>query len=137
MEHLPDSTLKAINKAIEETKDNTGLRLIFALNYGGRAEIVQSMKTIFDELSNEGLTSDSINEAMIEKHLMTHRYPDPELLIRTSGEQRISNFLIWQASYSEFIFNEKLWPDFDKEELINCIKIYQSRQRRFGGVIDS
>lgn len=137
MEHLPDSTLKAINKAIEETKDNTGLRLIFALNYGGRAEIVQSMKTIFDELSNVGLTSDSINEAMIEKHLMTHRYPDPELLIRTSGEQRISNFLIWQASYSEFIFNEKLWPDFDKEELINCIKIYQSRQRRFGGVIDS
>ena len=89
MEHLPDSTLKAINKAIEETKDNTGLRLIFALNYGGRAEIVQSMKTIFDELSNEGLTSDSINEAMIEKHLMTHRYPDPELLIRTSGEQKL------------------------------------------------
>lgn len=63
---------------------------------------------------------------------MTHDYPDPDLLIRTSGEQRISNFLIWQVSYSEFIFNEKFWPDFDKEELINCIKIYQSRQRRFG-----
>ncbi|RZI14566.1 undecaprenyl diphosphate synthase family protein, partial [Staphylococcus aureus] len=70
----------------------------------------------------------------INNHLMTKDYPDPELLIRTSGEQRISNFLIWQVSYSEFIFNQKLWPDFDEDELIKCIKIYQSRQRRFGGL---
>ncbi|RIO46369.1 isoprenyl transferase [Staphylococcus saprophyticus] len=134
MEYLPSSTLKAIAKAKEDTKDNTGLKLIFAINYGGRAEILNSVKTIYDELTAKGLTSDDITEQMIDDHLMTHAYPDPDLLIRTSGEQRISNFLIWQVSYSEFIFNEKLWPDFDKEELINCIKIYQSRQRRFGGL---
>lgn len=134
MEYLPSSTLKAIAKAKEDTKDNTGLKLIFAINYGGRAEILNSVKTIYDELTAKGLTSDDITEEMIDDHLMTHAYPDPDLLIRTSGEQRISNFLIWQVSYSEFIFNEKLWPDFDKEELINCIKIYQSRQRRFGGL---
>ncbi|PTI49009.1 isoprenyl transferase [Staphylococcus succinus] len=134
MEHLPTSTLRAIEKAKEDTKNNTGLKLVFAINYGGRAEIVHSVKSLYDKLSEDGLTSDDITEEMINDHLMTHNYPDPELLIRTSGEQRISNFLIWQASYSEFIFNEKLWPDFDKEELINCIKIYQSRQRRFGGL---
>jgi len=134
MENLPTSTLNAIAKAKEETKDNTGLKLIFAINYGGRAEIVNSVKSIYDKLTAEGLTSDEITEQMIDEHLMTHAYPDPDLLIRTSGEQRISNFLIWQVSYSEFIFNDKLWPDFDKEELINCIKIYQSRQRRFGGL---
>ncbi|NWK83877.1 isoprenyl transferase [Staphylococcus sp. GSSP0090] len=134
MEYLPSSTLKAIAKAKEDTKHNTGLKLIFAINYGGRAEILNSVKSIYDELTAKGLTSDEITEQMIDDHLMTHAYPDPDLLIRTSGEQRISNFLIWQVSYSEFIFNEKLWPDFDKEELINCIKIYQSRQRRFGGL---
>ena len=106
-EGLPQSTINAIDFAKAKTQNNTGLTLVFAINYGGRAEIIQSMKTI---------------------------YPDPDLLIRTSGEQRISNFLIWQASYSEFIFNEKLWPDFDEKELRECLKIYQSRQRRFGGL---
>lgn len=134
LEHLPNSTLKAIAKAKEDTKHNTGLKLIFAMNYGGRAEIVNSVKKIYDQLTAKGLSSDEITEQMIDEYLMTHAYPDPDLLIRTSGEQRISNFLIWQVSYSEFIFNEKLWPDFNKEELINCIKIYQSRQRRFGGL---
>ena len=131
---LPTATLEAISKAKDQTKDNTGLKLIFAINYGGRAELVQSVKSIYEKLSSEGLSSEHITEQLINEHLMTHHYPDPDLLIRTSGEQRISNFLIWQVSYSEFIFNEKFWPDFDKEELINCIKIYQSRQRRFGGL---
>ena len=90
----------------KKNKNNTGLKLIFAINYGGRAEIVQSMKSIYDELQRNGQDSKDIDESMINKHLMTHSYPDPELLIRTSGEQRISNFLIWQSSYSEFIFNE-------------------------------
>lgn len=89
---------------------------------------------MYDELHQQGLNSDIIDETYINNHLMTKDYPDPELLIRTSGEQRISNFLIWQVSYSEFIFNQKLWPDFDEDELIKCIKIYQSRQRRFGGL---
>ena len=110
------------------------MKLVFAINYGGRAELVQSMKSIYDELQRNGQNSDDIDELMISKHLMTHPYPDPDLLIRTSGEQRLSNFLIWQASYSEFIFNEKLWPDFDENELKECLKIYQSRQRRFGGL---
>ena len=108
--------------------------MIFAINYGGRAEIVHSIKNMFEELQQQGLSSDVIDETFIDNHLMTKDYPDPELLIRTSGEQRISNFLIWQVSYSEFIFNQKLWPDFDEDELIECIKIYQSRQRRFGGL---
>lgn len=134
LDAVPQSTIEAINYAKEKTKNNTGLKLVFAINYGGRAELVQSMKSIYDELQSNGQNSDDIDELMISKHLMTHPYPDPDLLIRTSGEQRLSNFLIWQASYSEFIFNEKLWPDFDGEELKQCIKIYQSRQRRFGGL---
>ena len=134
LEDLPNSTLNAINKAKVETQHNTGLKLIFALNYGGRAEIVHSVKSIYEKLAANQMSSDDITEDMINEHLMTHNYPDPDLLIRSSGEQRISNFLIWQASYSEFIFNEKLWPDFDKHDLIDCIKIYQSRQRRFGGL---
>ena len=134
LDAVPQSTIEAINHAKEKTKNNTGLKLVFAINYGGRAELVQSMKSIYDELQRNGQNSDDIDELMISKHLMTHPYPDPDLLIRTSGEQRLSNFLIWQASYSEFIFNEKLWPDFDGEELKQCIKIYQSRQRRFGGL---
>ena len=134
LDAVPQSTIEAINYAKEKTKNNTGLKLVFAINYGGRAELVQSMKSIYDELQRNGQNSDDIDELMISKNLMTHPDPDPDLLIRTSGEQRLSNFLIWQASYSEFIFNEKLWPDFDGEELKQCIKIYQSRQRRFGGL---
>ena len=96
---LPRYTLEAVDHAKEKTKNNTGLRLIFAINYGGRAEIVQSFKTIVDELQHKGLSSEDINEALINQHLMTKNYPDPELLMRTSGEQRISNFLVWQVSY--------------------------------------
>lgn len=131
---LPQSTIDAINNAKQKTANNTGLKLIFAINYGGRAEIVQGMKEMFDNLTQQGLSSDAITEDYINDHLMTRQFPDPELLIRTSGEQRISNFLIWQVSYSEFIFNQTLWPDFDEDELVKCIKIYQSRQRRFGGL---
>ena len=132
IDNLPSSTLKAIDKAKEDTKNNTGMKLIFAINYGGRAEIVHSVKSLYEQLSKKQACAEDITEALISEHLFTNKYPDPDLLIRTSGEQRISNFLIWQVSYSEFIFNEKLWPDFDKNELENCIKIYQSRQRRFG-----
>ena len=102
-EGLPQSTINAIDFAKAKTQNNTGLTLVFAINYGGRAEIIQSMKTIYNELQLNGQGSDVIDEALIKRHLMTHSYPDPDLLIRTSGEQRISNFLIWQASYSEFI----------------------------------
>lgn len=134
LDNLPKSTLKAIAKAKADTQNNTGMKLIFAINYGGRAEIVHSVRSLYEELLAEGASSEKIDESLISEHLFTHNYPDPDLLIRTSGEQRISNFLIWQVSYSEFIFNEKFWPDFDKDELTKCIKIYQSRQRRFGGL---
>ncbi|WP_412520383.1 isoprenyl transferase [Staphylococcus simulans] len=134
-EDLPASTLKAINHAKEKTAHNQGLKLIFAINYGGRAEIVDSVRRMFDDMQKQGYNSEDITESMMNQYLMTSQYPDPELLIRTSGEQRISNFLIWQISYSEFIFNQKLWPDFDEQELYDCIKIYQKRQRRFGGLL--
>ncbi|MFR6531674.1 MAG: polyprenyl diphosphate synthase, partial [Staphylococcus simulans] len=132
---LPASTLKAINHAREKTAHNQGLKLIFAINYGGRAEIVDSVRRMFDDMQKQGYNSEDITESMMNQYLMTSQYPDPELLIRTSGEQRISNFLIWQISYSEFIFDQKLWPDFDEQELYDCIKIYQKRQRRFGGLL--
>ncbi|PTJ96493.1 isoprenyl transferase, partial [Staphylococcus simulans] len=119
---LPASTLKAINHAKEKTAHNQGLKLIFAINYGGRAEIVDSVRRMFDDMQKQGYNSEDITESMMNQYLMTSQYPDPELLIRTSGEQRISNFLIWQISYSEFIFDQKLWPDFDEQELYDCIK---------------
>ncbi|MEL0537737.1 isoprenyl transferase [Staphylococcus debuckii] len=132
---LPASTMKAINHAKEKTAQNDGLKLIFAINYGGRAEITDSVRRMFDDMIERGQKSSDITEEAINEYLMTSQYPDPELLIRTSGEQRISNFLIWQISYSEFIFDQKLWPDFDEDELMDCIKIYQKRQRRFGGLL--
>ena len=134
-DNLPASTMKAINHAKEKTAQNDGLKLIFAINYGGRAEITDSVRRMFDDMIERGQKSSDITEETINDYLMTSKYPDPELLIRTSGEQRISNFLIWQISYSEFIFNQKLWPDFDEDELMDCIKIYQKRQRRFGGLL--
>ncbi|UXS67095.1 isoprenyl transferase [Staphylococcus chromogenes] len=135
IEQLPQKTIQAIEEAKQKTAHNTGLTLIFAINYGGRAEIISGMKALFQEMRTaDEAVIEAIDETQFQKYLMTSHYPDPELLIRTSGEQRISNFLIWQLSYSEFIFNSKMWPDFDAQELIECIKTYQSRQRRFGGL---
>ncbi|QLK85874.1 isoprenyl transferase [Staphylococcus sp. 17KM0847] len=135
IDELPPKTIQAIEEAKLKTADNTGLTLIFAINYGGRAEI---MKGIQNMIKAHKHASDRDIEQLTEQHfaqyLMTSDFPDPDLLIRTSGEQRISNFLIWQLSYSEFIFNDKMWPDFDETELKACIKTYQSRQRRFGGL---
>ncbi|MDQ7142556.1 isoprenyl transferase [Mammaliicoccus lentus] len=133
-DQLPNYTKKAINEAINKTKDNTGLNLIFALNYGGRAEILNAVKKLYQEIDAGRMSIDDLTEKNIEDNLFTSDIPDPELLIRTSGEERLSNFLIWQSSYSEFVFTKTLWPDFDEQSLIDCLKIYQSRQRRFGGL---
>ena len=133
-DQLPNHTKKAINEAINKTKDNTGLNLIFALNYGGRAEILNAVKKLYQEIDAGRMSIDDLTEKNIEDNLFTSDFPDPELLIRTSGEERLSNFLIWQSSYSEFVFTKTLWPDFDEQSLIDCLKIYQSRQRRFGGL---
>lgn len=133
IEVLEDSLQKSINKAIERTKNNTGLTLNIALNYGGRAEITMAMKKIAQEVKEGILNPEDINETTIGQNLYTAGQPDPDLLIRTSGEIRTSNFLPWQIVYSEFCFKEKYWPDFGNEDIDEAIQIYQKRNRKFGG----
>ncbi|MFV0556343.1 MAG: isoprenyl transferase [Lactovum sp.] len=135
-EGLPKATLKAIDKASKDTAANTGMILNFALNYGGRSEIVQSMK----EIIREGIKEEEITESLISDYLTTSIFPqdwrDPDLIIRTSGEYRLSNFLTWQSAYSELYFTEKFWPDFDEGELDRAIEDFSSRNRRFGDVVE-
>lgn len=129
---LPNKTLKKLNEAIENTKDNTGLTLILALSYSAKTEIIDAIKNIAAEIKENKLEIDEINEALFSEHLTTKDYPDPDLMIRTSGEQRISNFLLWQMAYTELYFTDTLWPDFGKEEFYKAILTYQQRERRFG-----
>jgi len=122
-------------QALEEaSKDNTGLHFQVAINYGGRDEIVRAVKKVSEKVAAGELTVDEITDELIGNHLDTAGIPDPDLLIRTSAEQRISNFLLWQLSYSEFYFPEVLWPDFAKEDLEKAIEFYNSRERKFGGL---
>lgn len=134
VEKLPENTRKAVEDAIEQTKNNTGLKLIFALNYGSKDEIVTAVKRIAQGATNNEYKVEEIDEQLISDNLFTKDTPDPDLLIRTSGEQRISNFLLWQIAYSEFIFTKVAWPDFVEEELYKALLEYQSRDRRFGGL---
>ena len=134
VEKLPESTRKAVEDAIEQTKNNTGLKLIFALNYGSKDEIVTAVKRIAQGAANNEYKLEEIDEQLISDNLFTKDTPDPDLLIRTSGEQRISNFLLWQIAYSEFIFTKVAWPDFVEEEFYKALLEYQSRDRRFGGL---
>lgn len=131
-ENLPVSCQENLKKAIEETKNNSTLTLILALNYGSRCEITSAVKKIAEEVNSSKLNPSEITEEIISNHLYTKAYPDPELLIRTSGEKRISNYLLWQIAYSELYFTETLWPDFKKENLFEAIYDYQQRERRFG-----
>ncbi len=133
MEGLSKSLQTSIKKAIEMTKNNTGLTLNIAFNYGGRQELVNAVKKIAQRIKNNEIDIDDINEDLVTNNLYTAGQPDPDLLIRTSHELRTSNFLPWQLVYTEFYFPEKHWPEFEKEDLLEAIRVYQKRNRRFGG----
>jgi len=139
-EELPAATQKAVQDAIAATKDCTGMVLNFALNYGGRAEIVTAMQHLAQQVQAGQLAPADIDEAAISQQLMTADLADlqdPDLLIRTSGEERLSNFMLWQVAYSEFVFMQQHWPDFDQTTLEQAIYLYQQRHRRFGGLKNS
>jgi len=133
-EQLPAHTLRALEDAKEKTKDNTGLILNFALNYGSRSEILQAVKNLVQDCKNNQVDAHDITDELFSSYLMTEGLADPDLLIRTSGELRISNFMLWQLAYTELWFTEVFWPDFSEEHLVEAIEVFQNRQRRFGGV---
>ena len=129
---LPTAVRKELTEVLDKTKNNTRLTLSLALSYGSRNELIEAVKVISDKVKNNIISSDAIDESVINKHLYTHNLPDVDLLIRTSGEQRISNFLLWQIAYAELYFCEVLWPDFSNEHLLEDLQAYQNRERRYG-----
>lgn len=129
---MPNQTAQRLQQCIEQTKNNTGLSLVLALSYSSRWEITNAIKNMAQDAVNQKLSPNDITEEVIANYLTTQSIPDPELLIRTSGEYRISNFLLWQIAYTELYFTEVLWPEFRKEDLYQAIVNYQSRERRFG-----
>lgn len=131
---IPDQVTKGFEDATELTKNNTKLTVNVAFNYGGRTEILDAVGKIVDDIQSGKIKKDDVNEALFGEYLYTRGLPDPDLLIRTSGEKRISNFLLWQLSYAEFYFTEKFWPEFTEEEFRKAIADFQSRDRRYGGL---
>lgn len=131
---LPGKSHDALLQGIEDTKDNSRMTLILALNYSSRWEIVEATRAIANDIKEGKINPEDINQDIFIQNLATHAYPDPELLIRTSGEHRISNYLLWQIAYSELYFTNTLWPDFRKEHLYEALIDYQSRERRFGKI---
>jgi undecaprenyl diphosphate synthase len=131
-EELPSKCQKQLKATMEETKDNTRMDLILALSYSAKWDLVQAVQKIGEKVKNGSLLPEHISAEHIDKELSTHLWPHPELLIRTSGEKRISNFLLWEIAYSELYFSDKLWPDFSEDDLYEAILDYQQRERRFG-----
>ena len=129
---LPPACLAELNESIDLTANNTGLTLVLALSYSSKWEIISAIKQIANDVKDGKISPDEISEKNIQQYLCTKHIPDPELMIRTSGEHRISNFLLWQLAYAEFYFTDKLWPDFRKADLFEAILNYQNRERRFG-----
>lgn len=133
---LPREAQDELKRAFERTKDNKGLILNLALNYGGRSEIVEAVRSVGRQLLEGKVSIEEIDEDLLSRHLYTGGLPDPDLLIRTSGEMRLSNFLLWQSAYSEIVVVDEYWPDFNQDSLIKAIQTYQKRERRFGGIIN-
>lgn len=131
---LAKDIIAGINDMEEKTKDNTRMTFVIALNYGGRDEIVRAVSKMMADAVSGKLDVSQVNEELLSSYLDTHGIPDPDLMIRTSGEQRLSNYLIWQCAYTEFYFTDVLWPDFNKEELIKAIEHFSRRDRRYGGI---
>ena len=131
---LPANCQQQLHKTIEETSRNNGLTLILALSYGGRLEIIDGIKSLLRAIELGHIDKGMVDVAMFSKHLYTRYYPDPDLLIRTSGEMRLSNFLLWQTSYTEMYVTPKLWPDFSRKDLFAAVEEFGRRQRRYGGV---
>ncbi|MEN9323825.1 MAG: hypothetical protein RL699_1605 [Bacteroidota bacterium] len=129
---LPKSAQTELKSVMKQTQNNTRMTLTLALSYGSREELLQAIKTISSKVKNNIISTDAIDESIINEHLYTHNLPDVDLLIRTSGEHRISNFLLWQIAYAELYFTDVLWPDFKEEDLYEAILSYQKRERRFG-----
>ena len=129
---LPLVVRKFLEKVCDQTKNNDLMTLTLALSYGSRDEIINSVKEIADKVKNNIISAEKIDESLINQHLYTRNLPDVDLMIRTSGEKRISNFLLWQSAYAELYFSDKLWPDFKSEHLLKAIEDYKSRERRFG-----
>ncbi|MDD3051625.1 MAG: isoprenyl transferase [Candidatus Cloacimonetes bacterium] len=132
--HISESYREKIHKTCQMSWTNTGMRLNIAMNYGGRIEITEAVQQIAEDIEKGKIKRDDISESLISSYLYTAQYPDPDLIIRTSGEYRLSNYLIWQSAYSEFWFTDTLWPDFGKDEFLDAVLDYQNRQRRFGKV---
>jgi len=133
-DRIPRSTLQAIDNAVELTRDNTGMSLNIAFNYGGRAEIIDATRALAEDLSAGRITPEQVDEEKFRSYLYVPDVPDPDLLVRTAGEMRISNFLIWELAYAEIYVTEVLWPDFRARDLADAIREYQSRERRFGSI---
>ena len=133
IDNLDEALKNSINKIVEKSKNNTGLTLNIAFNYGGRDEIVRAAKNISKRLKDDEIKLEDIDEKLVSDNLYTNDEPDPDLLIRPGGELRVSNFLLWQLAYTEFLFIDKYWPDFSKEDLLNAIEVFEKRNRKFGG----
>ncbi|WP_068672370.1 isoprenyl transferase [Oceanobacillus sp. Castelsardo] len=134
IDELPKHAKSAFDYAMEKTKNNTGMILNFALNYGGRFEIIQAIKHLVNDMETSKVSSEVLDEKLFSRYLYTNDFRDPDLLIRTSGEKRLSNFLLWQCAYSEFWFTDVLWPDFDEQVFHEALNEYQHRKRRYGGL---
>lgn len=134
LEALPEKTRKTFQRGLDETAQNTGMTFALAVNYGSRAELTRAAALLANQIAEGSVSADSVTPADLEKNLYTAGLPDPDLLIRTSGELRLSNYLLWQLAYSELYVTQTYWPDFSKWDFLRAIKDYQSRERRFGGV---